>query len=219
MATSSPIESTMTRSSRMEVAAVILTWALHPVFVEHLHMRLAFIGVTLLGWTIYVVERIRRDRSILRQWGFTRAGLLESFRASTAFVLLAGGIMALIAARNGALRLHPNMLPLVVLYPAWGLAQQFLVQGLLVRALAAESRSILSSTSVTVLAALLFAVVHLPDLTLMAGTFLLGLVFTPIYLRWRNLWPLGLFHGWLGVLCYFWVLQRDPWIDLIPHRA
>jgi hypothetical protein len=42
----------------------------------------------------------------------------------------------------------------------------------------------------------------------------LGLAFTQIYLRWRNLWPLGIYHAWLGVFAYFWVLHRDPWLEV-----
>lgn len=48
----------------------------------------------------------------------------------------------------------------------------------------------------------------------MAATFMMGLAFTPMYLRHRNLWPLGIYHGWLGVLTYYWVLARDPWTEM-----
>jgi hypothetical protein len=59
--------------------------------------------------------------------------------------------------------------------------------------------------------------VHLPDFRLATATFVLGLALTPIYLKWRNLWPLGIYHGLLGVLFYFWVLERDPWIEVFGH--
>jgi membrane protease YdiL (CAAX protease family) len=63
--------------------------------------------------------------------------------------------------------------------------------------------------------ALLFGLAHWPDGVLMATTFLLGVVFIPMYLRWRNLWPLGVYHGWLGALMYFWILQRDPVAEIL----
>jgi hypothetical protein len=47
----------------------------------------------------------------------------------------------------------------------------------------------------------------------MLATFGLGLVYIPLYLRYRNLWPLGFYHGWLGTLFYLWVLGRDPWVE------
>lgn len=207
----------MPRTSWLEVGAVMLTGALHPVFVELLDLRLAFIGVALLGWLSYVVRRLRRDKSLLCQWGFSRAGLLKSFAAASAIALPAAGVMAVIAGRAGSLHLNWHMLPLAILYPLWGLAQQFMVQGLVVRTLTAQRHRFLSSGSIAILAASLFALVHCPDFTLMALTFGLGLAFTAIYLRWCNLWPLGLYHGWLGLLCYFWVLQRDPWTEVMRH--
>lgn len=106
------------------------------------------------------------------------------------------------------------MLPLLALYPIWGLIQQFLVQSLFARNLQREFAVFRSPLRIAPLAALVFSVVHWPDLRLCALTFVLGLVFTPIYLRWRNLWPLGMWHGWLGVFAYFWVLARDPWVEM-----
>jgi hypothetical protein len=44
--------------------------------------------------------------------------------------------------------------------------------------------------------------VHLPDMTLAGATLVLGAAFALIYLRWRNTWPLALYHGWLGVFFY-----------------
>ncbi len=63
---------------------------------------------------------------------------------------------------------------------------------------------------VTVVTAALVGLVHLPYVALAVATFLLGLVFTPHYLRHRNVLVLGIWHGWLETLLYFWVLGRDP---------
>ena len=60
--------------------------------------------------------------------------------------------------------------------------------------------------------AAVFSSVHLPNWELTAGTFGLGFAYTPLYLR--NLWPLGLYHGWLGVFFYFWVLGDNPWKNM-----
>ena len=45
--------------------------------------------------------------------------------------------------------------------------------------------------------------------------FTLGLLFTPLYLHRQSLLPLGVAHGWLGVLAYYWLLGRDPWLELL----
>jgi membrane protease YdiL (CAAX protease family) len=66
---------------------------------------------------------------------------------------------------------------------------------------------------VVAIAAALFGAIHLPDLPLTAATTALGAILTPIYLRWRNVWPLGVGHGLLGALFYVEVLGRDPWAE------
>jgi membrane protease YdiL (CAAX protease family) len=111
------------------------------------------------------------------------------------------------------------MLPLLILYPVWGLFQQLLVQGIVVRPLALGVTPVVSPATAIALSAALFGAVHLPDTTLAAATAVMGLVFTPFYLRWNNLWPLGLFHGWLGVTFYFWCLGRDPWAEFFQGSA
>ena len=103
-----------------------------------------------------------------------------------------------------------EMIPLLILYPAWGLVQQFLVQSMVTSNLSDASGWLGSPYAVTPISASLFGGVHVPSWKLTAATFVMGLVFTPLYLRHENLWPLGLYHGWLGVLFYQWVLERNP---------
>ena len=180
---------------------------------EVLHAKTLFIGVALVGWAGYATWRARTEHGTLERWGLRRTNLREAFFTTTAVALAATAVMAAAAGSRGTLAFHIHMLPLALLYPLWGLVQQLLVQALFVANLSSEPRQ-LPQALLVVLAAVLFGLVHLPDPTLMAATFLLGLAFTPIYLRWRNLWPLGLWHGLLGVLVYFWILGRDPWIEM-----
>jgi hypothetical protein len=65
--------------------------------------------------------------------------------------------------------------------------------------------------------AVLFSIAHVPNLDLTFATFCVGMIFVPLYLHFRNLWPLGLYHGWLGALFYLWVLGRNPWIELFSN--
>jgi hypothetical protein len=200
--------------SLLETASVIVTGILHLIFVEVFGARAVFITLALIAWTIYIVVRVRKRRELLRLWGFRRDNIKSTFIVSsfiTAFGIL---LMASTAMSRGSLALHWHMLVLLLLYPIWGVIQQFLVQALVAGNLSRASGFIGSPWMVTIVCAVLFASVHLPDLTFAIATFLLGLAFTPIYLQWRNLWPLGLYHGWLGVFLYFWVLNRDPWIEV-----
>jgi hypothetical protein len=152
---------------------------------------------------------------MLQQMGFRREGLAPAFAATSVLSVVALVAMGLIAFAHHTLVFRWPMLLLLGLYPVWGLMQQMLVQGILVRTVAAMSAGPWPKVVATGLAALLFGAVHLPDMRLAAATCLLGAIFTLIYLRWRNLWPLGLYHGWLGVFFYYWVLRRDPWVELL----
>jgi hypothetical protein len=195
-----------------EVVAVLLTGALHLVFEEVLDQKLLFIALAGIGWLLYLGIRVRREPGLIAGWGFQRQGLAAAFRHTSIFGGIAIGAMAVFGAIQGTLGLHWHMLPLLALYPVWGLVQQFLLQGLLTRNLVEAVPALRSPWRVTPVAAVLFGLVHLPDLWLAGATFLLALAFTPFYLRDRNLWPLGLWHGWLGVFAYFWILGRDPWV-------
>jgi uncharacterized protein len=43
----------------------------------------------------------------------------------------------------------------------------------------------------------------------------MALIYTMLYIKFRNLWVLGIFHGWLGCFFYFFVLHRDSWLEFI----
>jgi membrane protease YdiL (CAAX protease family) len=206
------IRSRSRRRSTLELAAVVLTGALHLVFEEVLHLKGPFIAVALAGWATYLALAVRRDRTVLAEWGLRFADLGRDSRGPG--LVLAGGATALavVGAVRGTLGFSWHMAPLLVLYPIWGLAQQFMLQAMVVRNL----RPRLSSpAAATLIAAALFGLVHWPDSFLMPATFTLALVLTPLYLRRRSLVPLGVVHGWLGVLAYYWLLGRDPWLELL----
>ena len=197
-----------------EAWAVVLTGVLHLFFEEVLHQKLLFITLAVLGWGSYIVLSARRDPGVLRTWGFRRDNLRAALPVPTAFFVLASAALAVVAWHQGTLHWHWHMAPLFLLYPLWGLIQQLLVQALFVRNVVREVPALSAPWRIVPLAALLFGIVHWPDVRLMGATFLLGLAFTPMYLRVPNLWPLGVYHGWLGVLAYYWLLERDPWTEV-----
>ncbi len=197
--------------STLEVCAVLLTGALHLVFEEVFHQKAAFIALALLGWGTYLGLSIRKDRSVLKEWGMRLTGFRRAMAAPSLVLLTGAAVLAMIGLLRNTLTLNLHMAPLLVLYPVWGIAQQFMVQAMVSRNL---HRRIASPWIVTLIAALLFGVVHWPDPFLMPATFTLALVFTPIYLKQRHILPLGLCHGWLGVLAYYWLLGKDPWLEL-----
>jgi hypothetical protein len=63
--------------------------------------------------------------------------------------------------------------------------------------------------------AALFGLIHVYDWRLAAATFVFELTAIPLYLKYRNLWPLGILQGWLGALFYLWILNEDIWVETL----
>ena len=194
-----------------EVAAVMLTAALHFVFYDFLPGRGPFIVITILAWTIYFVLRVRRSPKNLRDFGLSAHDLKQSARAAAVILVVGIALCLVIGLSRGTVRFSLQMLILALLYPLWGLVQQLLVQAMVVRNLL----PVLSLPVVVAIAAVLFGLAHLPHVGLALATSVLGGVFALTFIRWRNVWALGICHGLLGVFFYFWVLGRDPWLEIL----
>lgn len=72
----------------------------------------------------------------------------------------------------------------------------------------------ISKLFIIISTALLFGLIHYPFTLLMIGTFFLALFYTYTFLRFRNLYVLGFFHGWLGAFFYYLVLGRDTYLEV-----
>jgi membrane protease YdiL (CAAX protease family) len=82
-------------------------------------------------------------------------------------------------------------------YVLWTLYQQFLLQDYFMPRLT----RLLASDYAIVAGAILFAVAHLPNLSLVVATLIWGAASCLLFRRYRNLWVLGLAQGILG-LCF-----------------
>jgi hypothetical protein len=91
-------------------------------------------------------------------------------------------------------------------YVLWTLYQQFLLQDFFLSRLT----SVLSSNAAIGVAAVLFALAHLPNIPLVLATLVWGAVSCALFRRYRNLYVLGLAQGLLG-LC-FAVCIPDVWL-------
>src|SRR5262249_20009614 len=155
----------------------------------------------------------RQRPGVIRAWGFRGDNLARaSFLPALLFAVIAASF-AVYAFFQGQLRLPLHALPLFLLYPVWGIIQQFLALGIVVNNLERIAGLEQRPALVVLIAAVIFGAVHADDLRLASGTFALELLIVPLYLRDRNLWPLGVLHGWVGGLFYLWVLNRDLWAE------
>ena len=174
-----------------------------------------FIAGACLFWSGFVALRARRDRNVFRDWGFRAENLWPTAAACAALFCVGATAMGLLAAHQGTVSFPFHALALFLIYPIWGVIQQFLALGIVVSNL--ERIAVLRRMPLTVIVgcSALFGLIHIYDWRLAAATFLFELAAIPIYLRYRNLWPLGILQGWLGALFYLWVLHEDLWSETL----
>ncbi|MGC9343252.1 MAG: CPBP family glutamic-type intramembrane protease, partial [Bacteroidales bacterium] len=107
-----------------------------------------------------------------------------------------------------------RILPVLVLYPLWGLLQQFMIAGLIAGNLKKLESVKLPNSLIIIITSIVFALIHAPGLPLMIYVFVMELIFLTVYFKYHNLWALGLFHGWVSGLFLYYVLERDLWKEL-----
>lgn len=156
---------------------------------------------------------------MLRRWGFRSDNAKAAARTPLLLLLVATPVLALLAAALGRLALPSHVWLAFALYPLWGVIQQFLVLGIFVGNLEQIAALRDRPRALVLIGVAVFAIVHLPEPMLVPGTAALATFYVPHFLRYRNLWPLGVVHGWLGTLYFYWVLGQDPWLRLFGPEA
>lgn len=203
------------RLKKFEILAVIATGFGKLIFFNWLHLQFWFIMLASIFWIGYIIFRIRSDKVVLNRWGFRKEGLRESVRMITPLAIIALMLFILYGIRSGKMILSWHIFPSLFLYPLWGTIQQFLIM-----ALVAGNLDTLNSIRIPrylsiLITAFTFGIVHFPYYLLISGTFVLAIIYALVYFKYRNLWVLGIFHGWLGSFFYFFVLGRDAWITFV----
>jgi uncharacterized protein len=198
----------------IELYAVGLSVLLKFIMMDWLGMRAFYITGTCLFWLGYVFYRYRKDNSILKLWGFKREYLLKSLYALLPFLGIIAVFSLLYGLYSGTRILNIHILPVLLLYPAWGIIQQFMLACIIARNLQFSAYFSRHTIQLIILVSLLFSVIHYPYLKLMGFALLMEIIFLFVYDRWRNLWALGLMHGWAATLVLFYFLHRDLWAEL-----
>jgi membrane protease YdiL (CAAX protease family) len=190
----------------VELALVVGSGVGNFVSEDLLHAKTVFVAVAAMTWVAYVAWRRRSDPGVFHAWGLRRDNLAAAARA--ALVVTAPLVAAAVAYGFAVGYLPPRsgFWLILVLYPMWGVAQQFLLNAMLARNLT----SVLPGWVAALLSGALFAAAHAPDLPVVALTFPAGVLWVLMYRRWPNLWALGVAHGFLGSVIFYGVLGRDP---------
>jgi membrane protease YdiL (CAAX protease family) len=193
---------------------VILTAAGKFVFMDYLNWRFAFVSTAIICWTVYIIYRHRKETGIITYWGFRTDNFNSVIRKVLPFGVLSVIVFFAIGFYQSTINITWHIIPILILYPMWGIIQQFLLIALTAGNLQDLKGQNLNKWIIILFSALLFASVHYPFVWLIIGTFILAVFYGFIYLSKRNIYVLGIFHGWLGGLFYYTVLGRDPFLEM-----
>ena len=201
-----------------EIIAALLTGVSKLVFVDLLDAKFWFILIALIFWVAYILFNFINEKHRFRDWGFRIDGFKSTFRilAIPAIIVLVGSVVYGIL--SDKIIIHWHIIPIIILYPIWGVIQQFIVLSLFGNNLLEMSVVKSRIFAISLVTAFLFGIIHYPSWPLVAATFGLALVYFRIFIKEKNLWALGLFHGWLGAIFYFFVLGRDPWLEIFQSN-
>lgn len=196
-----------------EITATLATGIGKLIFMHVFDLRFPFIVGVITFWSLYVTYRIQKNRQLLEYWGLTfksfRATFLELLPIAALTIAVFFGIGYYF--QTNIISWH--ILPVLLLYPIWGIVQQFLTLSLFGKNVKDLEGQNLPLIAVILLTSVLFAIVHFPYPYLIAGTFLLALVYTTLYFKGRNLIVMGVYHGWLAAFFFYVVLARDPLME------
>lgn len=202
-----------------ETIAAALTGIGKIVFINLIDLRLPYIIITIVGWLGYVIYRYRQNPEIIRYWGLGTENFSKSFLQLLPVALACMAIFVGAGYYFGTEVLDWSLVLILLLYPIWGVLQQFLVLGIYSRNLADGWGGQRSEATIIGLTAVLFAIIHYPSPMLIGATFLLAIVYTWLFLRGSSILALGIYHGWLGGVFFYTVLGRNPWLEAFGSVA
>jgi hypothetical protein len=137
--------------------------------------------------------------AVAGRWRALELGLKRPL-AGAGYILLAGAILCGVIALIGIPMRSAGAAYTVPLsrswqYAVWALQQEFILQSIFFLRLEA----MLGSRRAVIAAAALFSLVHIPNPILTVFSLCGGILFCELFRRWRNLYPLGIIHGALGL--------------------
>ncbi len=190
-------------------SVLVAEWAV--LALDEWHKLALIVPVGLAGALIVASQRMRGETQ--RELGLSRANFGRSL-ILLALPMLAGALLLMFVGRfwYGASLVwgRPRAGWMLLGWPVWGfvwgLVQQYALQGFINRRLQMLWGA---GWRTTLVVAALFALLHLPNPSLTAATFIGGLIWAAVYQRAPNLWALALSHAVMT-----WVL-----VSTLPSAA
>jgi len=197
------------------LAAVVVTAAGKFILGDWLQLDTVYIVGAGGFWIVYVGMRWSWNRSVLERWGLSWRGVPIAAWRILPYAAAGIGFCLVFGFFNPNAIVNRNLFLLLGLYPAWGTVQQLLVVALTADNAVALTDERFGERQAVWAAAVLFALVHVPEYPLVAATFALGAVTTLVFFRTRNVIVPGIVHGWFATLFYYLVMGEDPWAELL----
>lgn len=197
-----------------EIGAVLITAIGKFIFMDFLNWRLQYVVFAIIAWSVYVFNRYKQEKNILKYWGFRTDNFKKTVKLMLPFAMLSIVSFVIIGFYQNTLNVTWHILPLLITYPLWGTIQQFITIALVAGNLSHLNKLKMNKFSVIFITAILFSVAHFPSTWLMIGTFLLAIFYGIIYLKMKNIYAMGIFHGWLGAVFYYTVVNQDPFQEI-----
>lgn len=198
----------------LEIIAVILTGVGKFIFMDILSLKLSYISVAILFWASYIFYRRKHQPEIIEYWGLNTKQFKQTFIQLLPFAIVLTLGFIYIGNLQGTSLLSIHILPILILYPIWGIIQQFIMIGILAKNLKDIDSFKLPIPVVIGITAIVFSIVHYPFNYLIVSTFFMAIVYTYLYFKGKNLIVLGIYHGWLGAFFFYTLLSRDPYIEV-----
>ena len=201
-----------------EIIAVLVTGLGKFFFMDFLELRFPYIATACIFWIVYIFLRKKEIPEILNYWGLNFDNFKKTFLELLPIAIILSVVFYFLGNKLGTNILNINIIPILLIYPIWGIIQQFIMIGIFARNLKDANQINLPTAGVVLIAAILFAIVHFPFQILVAATFLLAIVYVNLYLKGRNLLVMGIYHGWIGGLFFYTIMERDPFLEVFGHN-
>ncbi len=172
--------------------AILYVWVIQPI--KNDWLRIPY--MTFLVLMPFISGYLHGDR--LKDLGLRLDNFWASAREVGLFTVVAAVAVLGIGLLAGAQPVsRPGIVRAILVYPFWGLAQQYAMQSFAFRRMREGTAGPGIAAAIT---AFLFAIVHWPNLALALATLAGGFAWCLLFDRRPNLIILAISHGWLAVL-------------------
>lgn len=199
---------------KFEIAAVAVTGLLKFLLMDWLELRFLYIAIAVLFWIFYGIISYRRNPERIKHLGLNTSNFFKT--AKWLFPVVVALSIAFLFYGNwkGTNVLNMSIIPILLIYPIWGIVQQFIIVALIAGNLKSILGPYFSKTLIVIITSVVFGVVHFPHNDLVIATTFMALVYTSLYLKGYNILVMGILHGWIGAVFFYTVMGRDAWAEV-----